>query len=240
MPIVTFLGVILPGPGVVNVSLPDLPVINFQESTGLKMQMMITVKDCRVIVACELSRYVKEDFSYLYIRATDIAKAAVDIVTFASGEPLLVYLHTIINPDGEATPIHIHEPRVAELCTAYKLENMTGEDIAAMQVTMLHIFQEPNLFIAMNDLTQTIAVPHCAAVKCRRVIDAIRKLIAPGMERGAAWEFMQNCLQVDKPYTEWISQQSVEASHGPTDDSFPKEISAEIMQRTWTMLMNRF
>src|ERR1039458_8620961 len=199
MPKIQFLGAVLPLE-IVKVGVTNIPEIETESPDGLKAKFQVHVFDSKVVVDCELNRFVEEDFSHLYIRAVDFSRAAVDMVAFCSGMALSVHLHSLIRPDGELTAIRLSDPSLVGICTAYKLEAKTDEDRKTFANVMLLVFGEPPLFMALNDLTQANAVPHCAPVNCGRVLDGLKKIVAPGVDDKKAWPILRSIVNADEKY----------------------------------------
>ena len=45
------------------------------------------------------------------------------------------------------------------------------------------VMREPHLFLVLNDLTQTLYIPHQVATACGRVLDGLRRIAAPGVDK---------------------------------------------------------
>lgn len=100
------------------------------------------------------------------------------------------------------------------------------------------MIKEPPLFIALDDLIRSITEQHTSLANCGRVLDRIRRMIAPSLDRAAAWREMHKALNISRGYQEWVSKQSTGTRHG--DNTFvPGSVSSEVIQRTWAIL-NRF
>ena len=165
----------------------------------------------------------------LHKRASDLARASANLAAFAAGQGLIVTLDRFIDPDGTTSHIIFSDPSLPPLCTAFGLEPARQADFDA---TFRAVLVEPPLFIALNDLIAAITIPHCAPVNCGRVIDSIRHMISPTLDRSAAWQAMQQALNVSRPYQEWISQQSTGPRHA--DAAFVSgTITSEMTRRTW-------
>jgi hypothetical protein len=236
MPIVRFLGAVLPL--VSNASIGTTPQLTCTTDDGLVAEVSVGIIDAHVLVECNVNRTPTiTDLDYLYIRAMDFSRAAVDILTFASGCALNVHLHTLEN-EGEFSALRLLDPSLALICTSYNLDAKTSEEKDGLRRIVLAVFSDPAIFMALNDLTQAIAIPHYTEINCGRVLDGLRKIMAPGLEPKQGWATMQKTLQVSEGYMEWVSKHSTNPRHG---DRSPKEreILQEIAARTWRV-MNRF
>ena len=150
----------------------------------------------------------------------------------------IVIFETLILPDGHPHEIQFADPSLPPLCTAYNV-GLADENNFLSLLRM--VIAEPNLFLALNDLIETMIFPHVALVNCGRVIDGIRRMITPpgsGLSRTQEWLAMHSALNISRTYQEWISEKSSGPRHA--DRSFePESVVREVQQRTWA-IMNRF
>ena len=95
-----------------------------------------------------------------------------------------------------------------------------------------------NLYRAFNDLIDTQIMPHISLVNCARVIDSIRRMIAPGVRDRHGWAAMHEALNIAEPYLKWITTQSKGPRHADSS-----QVSAgaqtEATERAWK-IMNRY
>jgi hypothetical protein len=129
------------------------------------------------------------------------------------------------------------DPTVVPFCTAYSLEAHRVNDLA--EIYQL-IIKSPPLFRALNDLIESLSIPHVSTVNCGRVIDAIRRLITPDITVPVkqAWRAMHAALNISREYQEWVSNQATGPRHA--DPAYvPPDITREITRRTWA-IMNRY
>jgi hypothetical protein len=236
MQTVRFIGRVLPPVAGVTVELPDLKWK--WEEHNLEPAFRVKIGASVINIECDLDRYEATYFDELYRRATDLSRVAVNVVAFASGHGLTVVLETFIDPRGMPSIIFPTDPRMTALCTAYSLDPSRLADLGAVYSLIL---TEPPLFRALNDLIESISVPHVAPVNCGRVVDGIRRMITPptsSLTTAQAWQAMHNALNVSRVYLEWISNQSTGPRHG--DPTFvPGNVTMDVTLRTWT-IMNRF
>jgi hypothetical protein len=235
MPKIQFLGRVLPATSGVTVDIPDLKW-KWQEA-GIDLMFRVRIGSSVINIECELDKYEPGYSNELYKRASDLARAAVNVVAFSAGLGLSVVIETFIGPDGMPSPIMQHDPRLASLCTAYSLDPARKVDLGRVYELSL---TEPPLFRALNDLIEAITIPHVSSVNCGRVIDSIRRMItAPGtLSDKLAWKAMNDSLNISQGYQQLISNTSTGPRHG--DPAFVAgNTTEEITRRTW-MIMNRF
>jgi hypothetical protein len=195
----------------------------------------VKIVDSNITVECDLDRYEDRYDSELYKRATDLARACVNLVAFETGFGLIAMIEVIELPDGTRKVAHRREIIPPEARSAYSLDAARASDFD--QVFKL-VVQEPPLFIALDDLIRSITEQHTSAANCGRVVDRIRRIIAPSLDGAAAWQEMHKALNISRDYQEWVSKQSTGTRHG--DSTFvPGAVSSEAIQRTWAIL-NRF
>jgi hypothetical protein len=235
MPKVQFLGRVLPQ--AISVSLPGHVVLwkDDANKTGLEATFRVQIAGSIVNVETETNRYSIADVSELYKQACEITRASVNLVMFAIGHELFVYIDTLIDPDGlPFVMVGRHDPALAKYCTAFSLSEADAFHKMRIMVTDNHVLSK-----AFDDLADILRSPqHVAPVNCARVIDGIRTLISPHLEKSAAWRAMQEALNIDKDFQQWISKQSEGPRHAdPT--YIPGSTCAEIARRTWE-IMNRY
>lgn len=100
------------------------------------------------------------------------------------------------------------------------------------------VITDPSLFRALQDIIECITIPHVATVNCGRIIDGIRRQIAPGLGAKQGWPAMHKALNVSQKYQEYISEISTGPRHA--DPAFVSgQITAEVVKRTW-IIMDRY
>jgi hypothetical protein len=235
VPKVHFIGRVLPSAAIISVEIPNGKWK--WQAAGLEPEFKVKIGHSFINIECEIEKYETDYFVELHKRASDLARAAVNVVAFASGLGLSVILETFIDPNGAPSAILPTDPAIPALCTSYSLDPSRGADLGAIYQFVL---TEPPLYRALNDLIESITVPHVCTVNCGRVIDSIRRMITPNLSTpaGQAWGAMHRALNVSREYQEWISEQSKGPRHG--DPSFvPGNIATEMTHRSW-IIMNRY
>jgi hypothetical protein len=235
MPKIQFIGRVLPAVAMVTVQTPDLQWK--WEAEGLDPAFKVKIGNSVINVECDIAKYEPQYFIELYKRASDLARAAVNVVAFASGLGLSVILETLIGPDGMPSAILPQDPATPPLCTAYGLDPSRLADLDAVYRLVV---AEPPLFRALSDLIEAITVVHVSCVNCGRAIDSIRRMITPPgtTSEKQAWIAMQAALNISPAYQRFISDNATGPRHG--DPSFvPGNITTEVTHRAWAV-MNRY
>lgn len=167
-------------------------------------------------------------FVDLYLRAQDFTYAALDIISFSTSKHHRLIIEKWIKPTGESADIYDQFHDMPQLNSA----------AVNFDVLLNIILREPPLFRAMRDLISGTMEPHASAVNCGRVVDALRRLIAPNLERKQGWARFRSILRVERPYVELITNTATAPRHG-SFDRIKGDVTNEIAIRTWT-LMNRY
>jgi hypothetical protein len=237
MPIVRFRGRVLPS--VVQVSFTDIPKVNWraleiEEEIGFAIRITKSV----VEVDCEIGRYRDEYLANLHMRAFDLARVCVDLSAFSTGHSLSVYFHTFAKPDGTVSPLLFTNPALAKECTVFKANPVTPKEKKNFENVITMVMSEPGLFMALNDLIQANSLPHHGPANCARVVEGLRTLMSPGIERAKAWLIFRENLNTDEKYLSFITGYSTGPRHGDRAH-ISGAITIEIVTRTW-VIMNRY
>lgn len=195
---------------------------------------IIDIVDSQIDVTCQIEKF---DFDIqgpmVYIRASDLTTAAVDCLSFTKGWGQTVFFHTYVDPHGKESPLTPMNPALAAHCTAFDFTSGTGFHDAISLLT-----SDVSLLLAMNDLVSALTRNHLAPINCGRVLDGLRKIVAPDLKPGAGWTRLQGIVNVDRTYTEWVSELSTGPRHGDRKHISGAEIN-EAVKRCW-IVMNRF
>jgi hypothetical protein len=237
MPTIHFLGKIVPFTGY-STTMWDLPTINYKSpDTGIETTITIQVKGSMIDVECAMPRFDQRDLSAIHKIAYDSARAAINVVSFATGITLAVVFDQLVNENGTTTAFVIHHPDLGKLCTAYTME--VNKEFAGVGDVLGIILREPGLFLALDDLITSTSLHHLITVNSARSIEGLRHAMTPvAMSRDQEWEVFRTNLNLDKNYIRLITDHSIASRHG--EGTFvPGTITAEIARRSWT-IMNRF
>jgi hypothetical protein len=237
MPTVSFIGRVLPTPA--QISFTDIPKSSWEwPEEGIKIDFSIRIEQSHVQVDCTIAQYKDEYLVELHRRAFDLARACVNIAAFGTGYGLYLIFEQFIRPDGVVTHLLFTSPPgfVAE-CTAFKIPAVTTEEKRVLEQILGLVMREPALFMLLNDLIQCLSVAHATPTNCGRVLDGLRKLVAPGEPR-TSWPTFRDTIHVGEKYTQFISEHSKNPRHGE-HVRIDGPTTIEIHQRTW-IIMNRF
>ncbi len=232
MPKIQFLGRVLPEGIKISAQAPELKWK--WEEENLEPTFRVKIINSNITVECDIEKYEPKYNSELYKRASDLARTSANMVAFATGYGIIVMIETLIDPTGSILALNRQEPVPASSRTAFTLDATNRVDFdSAFRV----VLAEPAIFIALDDLIRAVTSHHTQLADCGRVVDCIRRIIAPTLDGTAAWREMHQALNIARPYQDWISKQSTGSRHG--DPTFvPPGVGSEAIQRTWA-IMNR-
>ncbi len=197
------------------------------------MAIRVEIKNSKIVIDCDLNRFSKDqDFDHVMGHAVRIGKTAVDLMSFKTGFGLFYLLDTFTDQNGMTGPVMIYNSDFPPLANSIDKENFF--EILNLAIT------EPQLRLAMKDLTDALTLPDQTLVSCARAVDAIRIYFAPpgSKKKKQGWKTMNDNLQLAQSYTTEIS----EASHGPRHGDYanpPDAINQKIAGKAW-IIMNRF
>lgn len=237
MPTVRFLGKVLPL--VVRTNVTDLPTVSWEEPPlGILFSVKISITNSIVDVWVEVNKFEARDFDTLHMRAFDLVRACVNTMAFSTGYSLTVHFENAVWPDGSIRKILIENPSLRSLCTFAKFPTVTIQEKRDFESATKLVMQEPALYFALNDLIQANSLPHEAPINCGRVLDGLRKIVAPTLKPSQGWPVLQSTVNSNEAYMRYVSDLSTNPRHG--DRSYiPGTETSEALRRTWT-IMNRF
>lgn len=170
-------------PTAIKTSVSNQPTINWTSvDLGLSLNCQVEIHDNEVTIDCEVDNF-KQDvhLTPIVMRAYDIARATIDLISFASGTGMIFVLDTFTDADGNVIAIAPQQPELAVLSTAVA----KPEDFS--QVLRI-VLTEPPLFLALRDLIEAMTEWHRAPVNTARALDALRHMIAPGETPTRGWQ----------------------------------------------------
>jgi hypothetical protein len=230
VPVIHFLGSILP-------EITGLTVHHHVKTTWPIPELEITplfeveVADSKIDVKREVSTYDPDrHFMALFTRAQDLCRVDANISAFATGFGIRAILSSVVEPGGVERPLLIHYERLAELCTASKLDRGFNE-------AHLLVINNIRVNFILNDLINALMVPHSQAINCARVMDGIKHYIAPDEKYDKnSWRRMQNTLNIDESYIKKITDASRDARRG----KIPVLTNQDPILERSGAIMNRF
>jgi hypothetical protein len=237
MPTVHFSGRVLPSSN--SISMDQLPKPRLlMNECGLEMVASISVRNSLITVGCELNRYVESELAHIHKFCFDMARACVDLVAFAGGYGVVVVFETFTDESGAVRQLHYVDPMLEAECTVIKINAPLESERRDFHTVLSLVMTDFPLMMALNDLIQANSLPHQGPTNCGRVLDSLRKLVAPGPDKRRGWATLREIVRVDEAYTKWVSDHSTTTRHGG-GTYIPGNETREISRRTW-VVMNRF
>jgi hypothetical protein len=229
-------------PEALKLTMSNMPTITFEEPPypphlphGLKISYAISVKDAQVVMDCEIEPWNDAMLGWVINRVSTVIRSMVDLCSFGTGVPYVVSMDAAIYPDGSRRDITIRTPPVEGICTFMQT---TGNQIAFSDALPL-LFNKPDLALCLRDLINGATYPDSCVVDCARAIEGIRHLIDPnGNKRGEGWGKLQDVLNVDRSYREFITGTSSNPRHGDKTH-ISGDVLSKILKQSWT-IMNRY
>lgn len=226
--------------------IPEISDVSFQSgakvlwdidaATRTCVQFEVVIEHSVVTVSCEYQGDIRQEHvDAMYIRAVDLTRANVDLLSFSTGLGLVVVLDHVIDRAGSKSAIWPQDSTLAPICTAYSMAGPLSQDFLGVA---RFVMEDPAIFMALNDLVTAISQAHCAPVNCARAVEGLRHLIAPGLGREKQWAAMRDALRLEKSYLQPIMDNSTPGRHG-NRAHVSGPVVRDIVQRSWT-IMNRF
>lgn len=239
MPSIIFLGKVLPHlPAKFSLGVTPYMVQPWPEAGGT-ITLVLNITASIIMIRCEVQSYDSQhQGKIMYDLASSMANTAVALIGFSTGYGLTAYLETITEPGEKPQPMMVHNQDLADQCTAYSFITETDEDRHALGEMILMVMQDPELYPAFHDLNLILTRQDYSPIACGRVIDGLRKIVAPALPPKQGWPILQELLNVDSAYMRFVSDNSTNPRHGDRT-VLPSAIIDEITHRTWA-IMNRF
>lgn len=236
MPTLTFFGFILPSG--TRLTLAGIPELKW-ELPGLGMsKIRVEIDDSRATVRCDVERWEDHLFATIYKYSHAYARTCIDLVVFSSGTAYTLVFDAVVRPGGSPQALTIQNPAMARECTAYNSAAPTLEGRREFGRVLDLVIGEPALFLALNDLVAGVTNTDIPLVNCGRVLDGLRKIVAPGVNPKKGWPILHSIVNCAPDYMEWVSRQSVDPRHGDRSPVSGQTLG-EALRRTWA-IMNRF
>jgi hypothetical protein len=221
-------------PTVFKITIDNYPSLTFPATKdNLELTFNVEIRDGIITVDCTTNKWSKaEHLMPIYMRATDIVRAAVDLVAFSTGNGLTVILDTLIDPAGNRSVIAPQNPELALLSTSLHSRVDGFEKLLGLMLpnfTLIH---------ALRDLIDAVTQIHVSPRACGRVVDGLRQIVAPNDEPKKGWRKLREVLRIDREYLQMITDHATGPRHAdPTH--IPGPITTELTKRTWT-IMDRY
>ena len=236
MPTIRFVGKISPPPpvhlfsDVIPFSIWEMPDIG-------PVKITLVIKQSIVQIICELAHYEDAYLPALFKHALAFARCCVDMASFATGLGCMLVIDGVQKPDGRVEALLFTHPYLADKCTAYRMAGTTEGDKQNFSEMINLIARDPALFLALNDLVSSLTNTDLAAINCGRVLDGLRKIVAPSLDAKNGWPVLRMIVNADEKYMQWVSDLSTNPRHG--DRSWIGSAIVEAVTRTW-IVFNRF
>jgi hypothetical protein len=232
MDTIRFIGNLYPKGLTLSAILPSLDWDWEEENKVLSFR--VNIYNSTINVECTIDKFEDRYLVELHRRAFDLARTAANLACFAVRHGLTAVFEFVILPNG--TPVtlryvdqNLPQPRS---CSLESKDMQKMADISTIVVT------DPLLFLSLNDLIECLTTPHVAPINCGRIVDRIRRQIAPSADGVPAWIEMQMALNLSPAYQKFVTQLSRGPRHGdPTP--VPSLEARESLTRTWN-IMDRY
>ena len=236
MPVVRFLGKVFPDN--LKISFVDSQRTNWgSDDLGFPIIMQARIKESQIEVMCEVDRCEPEHISRLLARAYNLVNAYVDAAVFCTGIAMFVDLHTFVGEDNQLLTVSLDNSEdLAPLCTSFKIPSTNSDDVAEFEKVMALILREPALAGSIHDLAETLLQFHVSPTNCARVLDSLRRAVAPSLKPKPGWAVLRDIVNCEESYLVWVSEYSHDPRHGDRTTDIDKGIIDEIRKRTWTVL----
>lgn len=185
-----------------------------------------------------VNQYEESYRHFITARAFDLVRVCADVCSFAEGQGIVVVLETLVRPDGTSLPVSFGIPSLRNLCTVMRGPSNLPNGKEDFQKVLNLVMADVPLFLVLNDLIQPLYVPHTILTNCGRVLDGLRKLVAPDEEAKKGWAVLRSIVNAGPDYMEWVSKRSTDPRHG-SKASVSVGVIDEVLKRTWSV-MNRF
>ena len=233
MPTVRFSGSVLPR--ALNVSIDNIPraQLKLNDSTvGLIAIFDISIQDLKVQVVCNTNTLDADVFQQLGISAFELARGAIDLISFSTGRSMTMVFETTTYDDGAIEPFIAEDATLPDLCTAFSPTDPRFSK--AIDIVM----SDSNIMLALNDLTSSLESPHRMAINSARAIERLRHVLLPGCsDPEHSWRNLRNVLNLNKSFLKSVTDLSIPERHG----EWPEDTNGHFnsRRRAW-QVMNRF
>ena len=200
--------------------------------TGERDSYEVSFDGAIVIVDVVLNYEPREEIISQYRHtALELATTALNIVCFAEGMGLTLYLDRCVWPDGKEEITLPGDDRLKSLVS------ITNIDIPVMSAMLAG---DQQLSRPLNDLILAITWPNAAAINCARAVEGLRHHMNPneGDKRGESWKRFQEQLNISQAFRTSITEISTQPRHGNTT-FIPSKDTEDAIMKSWT-IMNRY
>jgi hypothetical protein len=180
-----------------------------------------------VTVNCDVPRPDQILVNLMLMFSYYLVRGVMDGVLFLQGRGAVLIITRCTVP-GEMTPrdLDLYEDELE------KLISISHADFITLSLN------ERGILKHIHDLVDCIVNPLDSELNCGRAIEGFAQLLLPGGKPPMRWARLREALNLDKTYTQPISDASAGPRHGAIEpQSLP--LIVEIRRRSWT-IANRF
>lgn len=237
MPTVRFYGTI--HPTFLQLTSPSFGTTWPADDLGFPLPMEASVQGSKFTVTCELPKYEEAMGAVLLARAGNLIRVFTNAVSFSMAIGLTITFDSFQAPDGRIGPVQHITFGLVGICSAFTFPPKSSSENAEFHRALNTIITEPNLAGSMTDLAETLVHWHQTPTNCGRVLDSLRKAVAPAVKPIKGWAILQGIVNADDAYMKFVSDISTDPRHGDRTAGTSSRDVAETMRRTWEV-MNRF
>ena len=201
--------------------------------------MEASVQGSKFTVTCELPKYEDAMNSVILARAGDLIRIFTNAVSFSMAIGLTITFDSCQAPDGRTGPVQHITNSLIGICSAFTFPPKNSSQNAEFHKVLNAMVTEPNLAASMTDLSETLVHWHHTPTNCGRVLDSLRKAVAPAVKPIKGWAILQAIVNADDAYMKFVSDKSTDPRHGDRTAGTSAQDVIEIMRRTWEVT-NRF
>lgn len=215
-----------------------IPEVNW-EIDGVGMaKIRLTIENSTIHAECEVPQWEEKYMGVIYKHALAYTRTCIDLVAFSTGMALTPAFTALVRPGKEPEAISLNNPTLGQQCTAYKMDGETHTEMLQFGKVLELVIAEPPLMLALNDLVTGISNTDVALINCGRVLDGLRKIVAPNVDAKRGWPVLQAIVNCAPGYLESVSNHSILPRHGDRSPQAGVTLGVSL-HRTWAVL-NRF
>ena len=190
------------------------------------MTFHVRVQDGAIVIDCDLNKFDESaHLVVLFMRATELAKASIDLASFASVHGLTAVLETFTDASGTSIPLAAQRPSLEAHAAAVRLGTADFDKLLDL------VLAEPPLFMALHDLIEALSSPQRARVNCARAIRNLWPYFGRSGSPETAALALRDNLQISSAYVRRITRQ--DQTHASPEGT------SDVVEQAW-IVMNRF
>jgi hypothetical protein len=201
--------------------------------------MEATIIDPAIAVTCEVPTYQESMLSTLLARGGNLVRAFSDIVSFATGIGFVITWETFKLDDSEALKIQNVNAYLVPLCKSLTFPPRNVIEQLEFEKVLRLVLTEPNLMGSLTDLADTLSHFHQTPTNCARVLDSLKKAVAPNSKDAQGWAILRDLLRLSTAFVQFVTDHSKGPRHGDRTSTIPSSTIEEVSKRTW-QIVDRF